>query len=89
MQQPNTAYTDGYAQPYGGPVGMIWGWLVSSCLIMRTSAHHDMTTTWELTFSSVVGLAMVSRHEHHTDARKRAFGGARLIDCLFDKDNAD
>ncbi|KAK8870077.1 hypothetical protein IAR55_000647 [Kwoniella newhampshirensis] len=31
---PSIASTIFYNLPYGGPVGMIWGWLISACLIM-------------------------------------------------------
>ncbi|WRT64901.1 uncharacterized protein IL334_001840 [Kwoniella shivajii] len=31
---PSIASTIFYNLPYGGPVGMIWGWLISSILIM-------------------------------------------------------
>jgi amino acid transporter len=31
---PSIAATLIYCLPYGGPVSMIWGWLMSSCLIL-------------------------------------------------------
>lgn len=31
---PSIASTIFYNMPYGGPVGMVWGWLVAACFIL-------------------------------------------------------